>query len=58
MKPVKHVDPIMIFYPSVHSDLLKDGLTSYVIPIKAYKTQFQNFSVIIKEVDSLPLRLS
>lgn len=41
MKAVKLIWPIMIFYPSVHSDWLKNELMSCVIPIKAYKTQFQ-----------------
>lgn len=50
---MKYIEPIILFYPSVHSDGLKNGLMSYVVPIKAYKTQFQNSGVIIKEVDSV-----
>lgn len=44
---------VMIFYPSVHSDWLKDGLIAYIMPVKAYKTQCQNSYVIRREADFL-----
>lgn len=54
MKPAKHVEPVSHdLLPSVHSDWLKGGLVAYIMPVKAYKTQFQNAYVIRREADFL-----